>query len=121
MAAQKVMYMPGDGIPAWPSLTCCISDLSRSALLKAAICPGQLYLRQLFALLPLAPESHHNIRLNLTARADLTWWDFFLQVWNEVALLPSGQPSVHVISDASDSYGCGEFDLSQAGCSTAVV
>ena len=84
-----------------------LGHLSHAA---SVIRPGRLYLRQMFALLPLAPEPHHHIRLNLSARADLIWWDFFLQVWNGVALFPPGAPSVHMFSDASGSFGCGAFD-----------
>ena len=88
-----------------------LGHLSHAALV---IRPGRLYLRQLFALLPLAPDPHHHIRLNLSARADLVWWDAVVRDWNGVSLFSSLTPSVQVFSDASGSFGCGAFDPSRA-------
>ena len=79
-------------------------DLSRAA---AAVRPGRLFLRQLFALLPSAPEPYHFIRLNLSVRADLFWWSFFLEEWNGISLFPQEPTTVHAYSDASGSFGCG--------------
>ena len=53
-----------------------VGHLSHAA---AAIRPGRLFLRQLFALLPSAPKPYHFIRLNLSVRADLCWWAFLLR------------------------------------------
>ena len=78
----------------------------------AAIQPGRLFLRQLFALLPSAPKPYYFIRLNLSLRADLCWWAFLLRDRNGVSLFPLGAPSVHMFSDASGSYGCGAVALS---------
>ena len=94
------------------------SLLGHLAHAAVVIRPGRLYLRQLFALLSSAPEPHHHIRLNLPVRADLVWWDFFLGHWNGVALFPPGEPSVHVHSDASGSFGCGAFDSDWAWFNT---
>ena len=84
-----------------------LGHLSHAAMV---VRPGRLYLRQLFALLPLAPGPHHHMRLNLSVRADLIWWGALLRDWNGVALFPLGTPSVHIFSDASGSFGCGAFD-----------
>ena len=88
-----------------------LGHLSHTALV---IRPGRLYLRQLFALLPLAPDPLHHIRLNASVRADLIWWDALLCDWNGVPFFPPLVPSVHVYSDASGSFGCGAFNPSGA-------
>ena len=73
---------------------------------------GRTFLRQLFPLLSLDRASHHRIRLNAGARADLRWWRAFLQDWNGMSFFPVATPSVEVISDASGSFGCGAFSIS---------
>ena len=73
---------------------------------------GRTFLRQLFPLLSLDRASHHRIRLNAGARADLRWWRAFLQDWNGTSFFPVATPSVEVISDASGSFGCGAFSIS---------
>ena len=84
-----------------------LGHLSHAA---SVVRPGRLFLRQLFALLPAAPRPHHHLRLNLAARADLHWWEFFLQEWNGISLLTPAEPSVHIYSDAAGKCGCGAFD-----------
>ncbi len=59
---------------------------------------GRTFLRSLFSIL-----SHH-MRLNLCARADLAWWNTFLQGWKGKSFFPG---AMEVTSDASGSYGCG--------------
>ena len=81
-----------------------LGQLSHAA---TAVRPGRLFLRQLFRLLPSAPEPYHFIRLNVSVRADLSWWSFFLEEWNGISLFPQGPPTVHAYSDASGSLGCG--------------
>ena len=72
---------------------------------------GRTFLRQLFPLLSLDRASHHRIRLNAGARADLRWWRAFLQDWNGTSFFPVATPSVEVISDTSGSFGCGAFSI----------
>ena len=72
---------------------------------------GRTYLRSLFSLLPRAHTPHHNLRLNLGARADLQWWATFLKDWNGTSFFPVTTPSVQVTSDASGGFGCGGFSL----------
>lgn len=72
---------------------------------------GRTFLRQLFPLLSLNRASHHFIRLNAGARADLLWWSTFLQHWNGTSFFPTSAPSTEVISDASGSFGCGAFAI----------
>ena len=59
--------------------------------------------------MPQASRPHYHTRLNSTARADIRWWQCFLQGWNGVSLIPPRTPSIHVYSDASGSFGCGAF------------
>ena len=68
------------------------SLLGRLSHAAFAIRPGRLFLRQLFALLPCAPQPYHHIRFNLAIQADLSWWVFLLREWNGVSLFPAGPP-----------------------------
>ena len=70
---------------------------------------GRVFLRQLFTLLSLDRAPHHFIRLNAGARADLIWWQTFLQDWNGTSFFPAMTASLEVFSDASGSFGCGAF------------
>jgi hypothetical protein len=71
--------------------------------------PGRTFLRQLFNLLHQAKEPHHYIRLTAAAKADITWWGCFLQMWSGTSFFPLPEPSYHVYSDAAGSFGCGAF------------
>ena len=71
---------------------------------------GRIFLRPMFALLSSAARPQFFIRLNRSVRADLQWWDCFLQDWNGSSFFPPPTPSVHVFSDASGLFGCGAFD-----------
>ena len=46
----------------------------------------------------------------MTARADLQWWNHFLQLWNGVSIFPTSLPKCNVFTDASGSFGCGALD-----------
>ena len=72
-----------------------------------AVQPGCLFLLQLLGILQAAPKPYHHICLNLAMRANLAWWSFFLQEWNGVPLFYHGLPFVHVVFDASGSFGRG--------------
>lgn len=56
----------------------------------------------------------HLIRLNTEFRADLAWWRIFVKKWNGISFLspPSQLPALHVVSDASGSWGCGAWHQS---------
>ena len=84
-----------------------LGHLSHAATI---IHPGRIFLRQLFNLLPQARRPFHHVRLNRQARADLRWWQHFLQAWNGIAFFPAMEVSVHIYSDASGSFGCGAFN-----------
>ena len=87
------------------------SLLGRLSQTATVVRQGRTFLRQLFPLLSLDRASHHYIRLNAGARADLLWWILFLRGWNGTSFFPVVAPSVDVVSDASGSYGCGAFSL----------
>ena len=69
--------------------------------------PGRTFLRQLFALLHRTAIPNHHIHFTAGARADLAWWRCFLQTWNGSSFFPLPEPSCHVFTDASGSWGCG--------------
>ncbi len=71
---------------------------------------SRIFLRPLFALLATTQRQWYYIRLNKSVQADLQWWSLFLQDWNGLSFFPMPNPSAHVFSDASGSFGCGAFD-----------
>ena len=72
---------------------------------------GRTFLCSLFSLLPLASLPCHNLRLNLSAKADIKWWGMFLSNWNGRSFFPVPIASIHVTSDASGCFGCGGFSI----------
>ena len=84
-----------------------VGHLSHAAIV---IQHSRIFLRPLFALLSSTARPQFFIRLNRSVRADLQWWDCFLQGWNGSSFFPPPTPSVHVFSDASGLFGCGAFD-----------
>ena len=103
-----------DLLRSWASRWACtrreleslLGHLSHAA---SVIRPGRTFLRQLFGLLTVAKKPGQFVRLNLSARADIAWWQCFLDSWNGLSFFPLPAPSVHVFSDASSSFGCGAF------------
>ena len=47
------------------------------------------------------------------ARADPLWWQTFLSDWNGQSFFPSEDPSVEVVSDASGTFGCDAYCITQ--------
>ena len=77
---------------------------------------GRAFLRHMLDLLHAVhrpPNSPLPIRLNVAFRADLAWWQSFVEHWNGVSflLLPAHLPTVEMTSDASGSWGCGAWYL----------
>ena len=75
---------------------------------------GRSFLRQILDLLHSVhrpPNSPLPIRLNTGFRADLSWWQAFIQGWNGISFLlpPTYLPKVEMTSDASGSWGCGAW------------
>ena len=54
---------------------------------------------------------HYFVRLNAAVRADLLWWNVFLQDWNGTSFFQTSVPAMEVISDASGTYGYGAISL----------
>ena len=79
--------------------------------------PGRTFLRRMIDLLktPSATKGHHHIRLNAGFRADLGWWNAFVERWNGVSILPDRERlgAVVVTSDASGGWGCGAWSESE--------
>ena len=77
---------------------------------------GRSFLRRMIDLLHARSGVTHPgaltpIRLNLSFRADLAWWQHFAEEWNGTSFLrtPRDLPSLHVASDASGQWGCGAW------------
>ena len=68
---------------------------------------GRVFMRYLYVVLSSVRSRCHHVHLDATARADLLWWEYFLQSWNGMSffLFPP-TPTVHVHTDASGSFGC---------------
>ena len=103
-------------VTAWGSKRCCTKRELESLIgtLQHAckvIKPGRTFLRRAIALLSVAKQSHHHIRLNAEIRSDLLWWKMFASQWNGTAILvdPRITHDVIVTSDASGSWGCGAW------------
>ncbi len=80
--------------------------------------PGRSFLRRLLDLLHATGTRRGNkciIRLNRSCQADIAWWREFVGPWNGVSFLCPTQelPTVEVTSDASGSWGCGAWHLSE--------
>ena len=67
---------------------------------------GRPFLQRLYALQSVGSVLHHQIHLNIAARADIIWWHTFVNSWNGLSLLWSVglcSPYIMVVSDASGS------------------
>ena len=81
--------------------------------------PGRSFMRRIHALLAqdgghIRPD--HFIRLNIATRADILWWQTFIEEWNGISLMwvtNTQEPDIRVVSDASGSWGCGAHCLPQ--------
>jgi hypothetical protein len=72
--------------------------------------PGRSFLRRTIALLSIAKQKHHHIRLNAEFRSDMLWWKLFAEKWNGISLIiPSCPSDVTITSDASGTWGCGAW------------
>ena len=54
-------------------------------------------------------RASHFVRLNQQVRADLAWWDSFVQHWNGTSFIPNMPQRTSMTSDASGTWGCGAF------------
>lgn len=69
--------------------------------------PGRAFLHSLYEAAATVQHLDRWVHLNRTARADLSWWYTFLQVWNGKSIMPPKNPPFVIRSDASGSWGCG--------------
>ena len=71
--------------------------------------PGRAFLRRLINLTCKSTQSHHHIKLNADARADINAWLIFLSSFNGVSVLLKNQfassDALKLFSDASGSVG----------------
>ena len=73
--------------------------------------PGKTFMRRMFELMTGSRRPYHRLRLNLSFRSDLLWWDCFLSSWNGCHMIPADQTrAIHIWTDASGLFGCGALD-----------
>ena len=68
--------------------------------------PGRAFLRSLIDAATSTQELDHWVHLNSMARADLAWWHTFLKFWNGTSIMPPVLSPLHMVSDASGTWGC---------------
>lgn len=70
--------------------------------------PGRTFVRRLIELLAAFKQGDHWVRLNVSTRSDIVWWQTFMEEWNGISLMPHTTPLSTVLeTDASGSWGCG--------------
>ena len=69
--------------------------------------PGRAFLRSLIDAASTVQDLDHWVHLNSGARAGLAWWHTFIGIWNGTSFMPSSDPTIVIVSDASGSWGCG--------------
>lgn len=76
------------------------------------VIPGRAFLRRLFDALR-KPAAIHRITTDM--RADLLWWQTFLEHWDGLKLLRNvdSRPTWHIWTDASGKHGMGGYILKQ--------
>ena len=68
---------------------------------------GQTFLKHLFDILAGARSRYHYVHLDNMVKADLLWWEHFLQRWNGMMFFRQFEsPVIHIYTDASGSFGC---------------
>ena len=75
---------------------------------------GRAFLRRMMNLLHAVHCPAHSalpIRLNTAFQSDLAWWWMFVESRNGVLFLspPSDLPTLHLMPDASGTWGCGAW------------
>lgn len=116
LPADKLVWLE-ELLKGWRIKKCCKNRdlLSLIGALDHAckvVRPGRSFLRRLITLGKMAKDLHHFICLNREARSDIEWWHLFASCWNGVSMLFNAKRkncSITVTSDASGSWGCGEF------------
>ena len=73
--------------------------------------PGRSFLRHLIDLASTVRKLHHHVHLRGPFRSDLTWWELFVERWNDLSLIAPALPPLSFVSDASGSWGRGAVGL----------
>ena len=68
---------------------------------------GRIFLQHLFAALASTRSRRHYVHLDVIIKADLLWWNYFLQEWNGAVFPQPAVSEIHVYTDASGLFGCG--------------
>ena len=77
-----------------------------------AVRQDRSFLRRLIDLSIVVKELEGYVRLNISTHSDIMWWHLFAGQWNGMSMLYAFQranPQIHVVSDASGSWGCGAY------------
>ena len=67
---------------------------------------GRVFLRHLYDIQVRTGSPYYHVHLDAEARADLLWWEQFLQTWNGIMFFREPPiPAVYVYTDASGLFG----------------
>ena len=83
-----------------------LSHLNHAA---AVVRPGRPFMRHIINIMKIPKRASHFVHLNQEVRADLAWWDAFIQHWNGTSFIPNMPQNTSMTSDASGTWGCGTF------------
>ena len=72
----------------------------------AVVKPGRSFTFHLIQAMKRLNRPSHKTRLGPEAQADIAWWDLFLDQWNGVAFFSDSTNTIHIMSDASGTWGC---------------
>ena len=90
-----------------------LSIIGKLSFAAKAVPAGRLFLRRLISLSTSAKKLHHYIHLNTEARADISWWQEFLPMWNGKSYFiessPTNASNLELYTDASGTHGCGAY------------
>ena len=68
----------------------------------------------MFSLMSRVSDRHHFIHLDATVKADLAWWNCFLESWHGASfVITDDSTALHVHSDTSGNCGCGALALDE--------
>ena len=98
---NKAVYSTPRGSGKKQDLLSLIGLLNYAAV---AVRPGRAFFHSLFEAAASVREPDHWVHLNQAARAELSWWYMFLQVWNGRSIMPLTNPPFVI---RSGSWGCG--------------
>ena len=71
----------------------------------AVVRPGRTFMHHLIDTISIPKKQHYKVRLNQHCRANIAWWQLFVQGWNSVAFFHNPQVGTSVVADASKLMG----------------